>query len=122
MEETTRNSPISVIVTDDNPFFLKQMCDLLNDDQRIRVQAVFRDLGSMVSHFEEIEASVAILDLDLANSLEIMKMKQVNPSLKIIGIGLLNQTYENAAWNLGYDLYLDKFEVSLTLIPTIIAL
>src|SRR5690348_6785061 len=58
-------SPITVIIADDHPIFRKGLCEVLSEDQTIKLVAEVADGLAAFQKIRELKPRAAVLDLDM---------------------------------------------------------
>src|SRR5215470_17270583 len=67
--------PITVLIADDHPIFRKGLCEVLSEDQTIKLVAEVGDGATALQKIRELKPQAAVLDLDMPqmNGLQVAK-------------------------------------------------
>ena len=70
-----KNTTITVLIADDHPIFRKGLCEVLSEDQAIKLVAEVADGVTALQKIRELKPQAAVLDLDMPrmNGLEVAK-------------------------------------------------
>lgn len=106
------NSPIQVVIADDNRFFCDALKDSLQQHKEITVTNTFTTLNELISFTNNSFLNILILDINFNGLSSLDYIKQIKPKeafFKIIALTTLNNNYikEKALEN-GVDLFVGK--------------
>ncbi len=115
--------PISVLLVDDNPTFLRIVERFLQSQEGLRVVGTASNSQGALEQAQALAPQVVLLDLAMpgTNGLEtIPQLRQALPDTRIIILTLLDvQGYRSAALSAGADGFVSKSALNLDLVPTI---
>jgi DNA-binding NarL/FixJ family response regulator len=98
-------NPITVLIADDHPIFRKGLCEVLSDDQTIKLVAEVADGATALQKIRELKPRAAVLDLDMPqmNGLQVAKkISELNLSVAIVMLTMhKEEMLFNEAMNLG---------------------
>ncbi len=116
--------PISILLVDDNPTFLKIAARFLQTHHEIIVLGTAEDGSEAVDQARKLHPNVVILDLGMPgmNGLDtIPRLRECIPELSIIALTLLDtDSYRKAALDAGADEFVPKANMNTELLPTIL--
>lgn len=115
--------PISVLLVDDNPTFLRIVERFLQSQEGLRVVGTASSSQGALEQAQALAPQVVLLDLAMpgTNGLEtIPQLRLALPDTRIIILTLLDvQGYRSAALSAGADGFVSKSALNLDLVPTI---
>jgi len=117
--------PITVLLVDDNPTFLKVAVDFLMEHGRKEVGVIGQAGGGFeaLSMAENLQPQVILVDLampDLPGLSLIPRLRKMLPEAGIIVLSMLDtKKYREAAFLVGADGFVSKADMFAHLIPTI---
>ena len=115
--------PIRILLVDDSPYFLDAARDFLHMHEAIQLVETAADGEQALAKALALSPDVILLDLNLADhsGLDLIPAFRVQlPNVKIIMLTMMEQSaYRTAALRAGADAYVQKSDMSATLIPAI---
>lgn len=115
--------PISVLLIDDNPTFLKIVERFLQESPGITVVAAVEGGSDALALLHQLRPDVVLTDLAMprVSGMEtILRMRAAWPKLGIIALTLLDTNgYRQAALTAGADAFVAKDNLNTDLLPTI---
>jgi len=116
--------PISVLLVDDHPGFVRAAARLLREhDDEVAVVGTAGGGEEALVQAQDLEPDIVVMNLTLENpaSLELIpRLRAMLPLVKIIVLTLLDsQAYRKAALAAGADGFLSKASVNTDLLPAI---
>ena len=118
-------NPISVLIADDNPTFLRIVTRFLEEQSRktVSVVATARGGEEALAQAEALRPQVVLIDLNMPglSSLEaIPRLRRALPDAGIIAVTLLDtDAYRKAALAAGADDFVPKMTLNAELLPAI---
>jgi len=105
-------NPITVVIADDHPIFRKGLCEVLSDDQTIKLVAEVGDGVTALQKIRELKPQAAVLDLDMPqmNGLQVAKkISELNLPVAVIMLTMhKEEMLFNEAMNAGIPGFLLK--------------
>lgn len=117
--------PITVLLVDDNPAFLKAAVKFLKEHGRNEVAVIGQSGGGheALSTAENLRPQLVLMDLsmpDLPGMILIPRLRKILPEAGVIVLSMLDaQGYRTAALAAGADEFVSKAEMFSELIPAI---
>lgn len=115
--------PISVLLVDDNPTFLRVTTRYLQQQEDMIVVGVAPSGEKGLAEAIKLQPKIVLLDLampDLSGLELIPRLKEAHPGICIIALTVLNtEGYRRAALEAGADEFLPKAVMATELLPTI---
>src|SRR5262245_55581910 len=115
--------PIRILLVDDSQYFLEAARDFLNQHSELRVVHAATNEHDGLSKCVELKPNVVLLDLNLASrsGLQLIPLfRRELPSVMIIVLTMMEECgYRAAALQAGADGFVQKTNMSKTLVPTI---
>lgn len=106
------NSPIRIIIADDNRFFCDALKDSLNIHKKLNVTNTFTTLKELIKFTNNHNLDVLILDVNFngESSLDFIdEIKKVNHAFKIIALTTMNNNFiKEKAYQNGVDFFVGK--------------
>lgn len=116
-------NPISVLVIDDNPTFLRVVTRFLKEHKEIKVVGSFSGAEEALGQIHELRPDVVLIDLAMPkmSGMEgILRLRAVWPQVQIIALTLMNtSSYRQAALSAGADEFVPKDTLNTDLLPAI---
>ena len=116
-------APISVLLVDDNPTFLRIVTRFLQEHDDIQIVGTANDGFGALNQAKTFEPQVVVVDLAMPgmSGLEaIPRLRASLPQTRIIALTLLDTTgYRKAALEAGADVFVPKANLNENLLPTI---
>jgi len=115
--------PISVLVVDDNPTFLRIVTRFLQEHEEIKVVGSVNGGEEALARMPELRPDVILIDLAMPNmsGMEaILRLRPAWPKVRIIALTLLDtDSYRQAALSAGADDFIPKTNLNTALLPAI---
>jgi len=116
-------APISVLLVDDNPTFLRILGDFLGEEEDILVVGMARSGEEALVKAKELRPQVILLDLampGLNGFNTIPRLRSMMPDVRIIALTVLDANgYREAALTAGADDFVAKANLNTHLVPAI---
>jgi DNA-binding NarL/FixJ family response regulator len=116
-------APISVLLVDDNPTFLRILGDFLGEEEDILVVGMARSGEEALVKAKELRPQVVLLDLampGLNGFNTIPRLRSMMPDVGIIALTVLDANgYREAALTAGADDFVAKANLNTHLVPAI---
>lgn len=116
-------SPISVLLVDDNPTFLRITSRFLKKHDDVDLVGTAGGGVEALSQAQELRPQVILLDLampDLPGLEVIPRLREVVPEMRIIALTMLDtEEYRKAALAAGADEFVPKADLNKDLLPAI---
>lgn len=117
------SQPISVLLIDDNPTFLRIITRYLEDRDDLKVVGIARGGEEGLAQARKLLPDVILLDLvmDEMSGLQILPyLKETNPDFIIIVLTMHDtEAYKTAVFDAGGDGFVPKASLGSDLLPTI---
>ena len=115
--------PISLMLVDDNPNFLRAERHFLERDEAVRIIGEATGGAEVLDRVKSLRPQVILLDLampDLSGLQLLPQLREEHPGIGIIALTVMDTAiYEKAAMLAGADAFLSKSNLFTDLIPTI---
>jgi len=106
------NSPIKIVIADDNRFFCDALKDSLNQHEELDIIDTFVKLNELVNFVPRTNFDVLILDINFngKNSLDyVPELKTIGLGFKIIALTTMNNDHiRDEAYKSGVDVFMGK--------------
>lgn len=120
----SKNTPIHILLVDDNPYFLEATREFLGLHKGLVVKGSAIEEQDALAKSVEIKPDVILLDINLAghSGLELIpRFRELLPNVKTIVLTMLEEeSYRSAALRAGADGFVPKNSLSKNLIDTIL--
>lgn len=116
-------NPISVLLVDDNPTFLRILSDFLREEEEVLVVGTAGSGEEALEKAQELLPQVVLLDLampGMGGLAAIPRIKEMLPNTAVIALTVLDTNgYREAAMAAGADEFVAKGNLSADLLPAI---
>jgi DNA-binding NarL/FixJ family response regulator len=92
-------SPITVLIADDHPIFRKGLCEVLSEDQTIKLVAEVGDGLAALQKIRELKPRAAVLDLDMPQMNGLQVAKKVSELKLPVAVVMLTMHKEEMLFN-----------------------
>jgi DNA-binding NarL/FixJ family response regulator len=118
-----KSTTITVLIADDHPIFRKGLCEVLREDQAIKLVAEVGDGVAALQKIREVKPRVAVLDLDMPQMNGLQVAKKISELKLPVGVVMLTMHKEemlfNEAMNAGIPGFLLKENAATDLLDCI---
>ena len=117
--------PIKVLLADDTDVVRRIICKFLESHPEIEVVGEASNFVQTIQIAEDLKPQVIVLDLHMPDetSVEPLQIKSLNHGSRLLAISVWNDEETRAlAERFGADAFLDKADLGIKLIPTIVQL
>jgi CheY-like chemotaxis protein len=116
-------APISVLLVDDNPTFLRILSEFLGEEEEVLVVGMARSGEEALARAKELQPQVILLDLampGMGGFSAIPRLRSMMPDVGIIALTVLDANgYREAALTAGADDFVAKANLNTHLVPAI---
>jgi len=93
------NKTITVLVADDHPIFRKGLCEVLSEDQSIKLVAEVADGAAALQKIRELKPQAAVLDLDMPQMNGLQVARKISELKLPVAVVMLTMHKEELLFN-----------------------